>query len=42
MAKKPAKKKPSKYEEKIVINTSFDEALKALGKQVKKNDKKGK
>lgn len=41
MAKKPAKKatkkKPSKYDEKIVIPGTFDEMLKALGKQVKKD-----
>jgi len=42
MAKKPAKKstkkKPSKYDEKIVVDTTFDEALKALGKKIKKTN----
>lgn len=41
MAKKPAKKavkkKPSKYEEKFIIPGTFDEMLKVLGKQVKKD-----
>lgn len=42
MAKKPAKKsvkkKPSKYEEKFIIKGTFDEMLKALGKQIKNKD----
>lgn len=41
MAKKPVKKKAtkkkSKYDEKIVIKSTFDEALKVLGKQIKKD-----
>lgn len=34
--KKAPKKKPSKYEEKIIIPGSFDEVIKEIGKQIKK------
>jgi hypothetical protein len=42
MAKKPVKKKttkkkPSKYDEKIMVNSTFDQVLKELGKQIKKD-----
>lgn len=40
MAKKPTKKapkkKPSKYEEEIIIPGTFEEIVKELGKQIKK------
>lgn len=34
--KKKAKKKPSKYHEKVVINGTFDEVLKAMIKSKNK------